>query len=536
MKIFALSLFLGIAFLQAQPRIAYRGILNAASQMPAGLPGGSIAQGAIFSIAGTRLGPSDMPIPATPPQTSLGGVSVTITQGSTIVNALPLTVSPVQITAIMPAGAPLGAASVQVTFNNARSNPMTVQITAAQFGIYTTAGFGNGPAVLTTVADDGTQTPVTLQTPAQPGQTVILSGTGLASAKPTAFVGGFQAAVLATSTSLGIDQLTFAIPNNAPPGCWTPLYIKHGTSVSNFATMAISADGSPCAEPDNVLASALINGGNIGLYAAARINTRHDFQVPTPRDSTVDMFGAYQAAEQQGSNNFNPMFSLPPVGSCTVYTFPGDLASDDAAIIPGMTPPTIGGLMAGAVALSSASKGPAIAVDSKVYPGMGGVQLAAAVPSLPLTNTSFLDPGALNLSIAGGNDIGAASLDDSAPLPFSWTNRDQIAGIDRSKPLAFAFTGGSAVADVVIAGEGVDLPTNSSTIFLCIGAPGSSAFTVPADVLANLAATRFRTVQSRSFLYVGQWNLAGANPVGAAGLDFSAFLPAFTTGKTIRIQ
>jgi hypothetical protein len=40
------------------PAINYRGVVNAASLMPQGLPGGGIAQGSIFIIFGRNLGPA----------------------------------------------------------------------------------------------------------------------------------------------------------------------------------------------------------------------------------------------------------------------------------------------------------------------------------------------------------------------------------------------------------------------------------------------------------------------------------------------
>ena len=53
----------GIAFGQnyGQPAIFDRGLVNSASFMAAGLPGGSIAQGSTFSIFGQNLGPSSSP-------------------------------------------------------------------------------------------------------------------------------------------------------------------------------------------------------------------------------------------------------------------------------------------------------------------------------------------------------------------------------------------------------------------------------------------------------------------------------------------
>ena len=339
------------------PLIAYRGLYNAASRMPPGLPGGAIARGSIFLITGTNLGPDITPDLGDPLQAKLGEVSVTVTQGSTTVNAIPLSLSSAGIGAIMPSNAPLGASSVRVIYKSVTSNPMPVRVVATQVGIYTANGAGNGPALAAIDKGDGTSTALTLQTPAYPGQTVYLSSTGLgAIASDTAlvpdpanltvatevFVGGVAASVSSKGRSgPGIDKIGFVVPDAAPLGCWTPVYIRTAaTNISNFATISLSADGSPCQEPNNVLSNALISGGNIGSYAAVRINVRHDAGVRTPRDATSDVLGAYEAREVAGPANFNPMFSLPPAGTCTGYTVVGDLIRNPLALIAGMTPPT----------------------------------------------------------------------------------------------------------------------------------------------------------------------------------------------------
>ncbi|MFN9298071.1 MAG: hypothetical protein ACK6DZ_10205 [Acidobacteriota bacterium] len=44
--------------LEGQPVVVYRGVLNAASLTPPGLPNGGIARGSVFSVFGTGLGPA----------------------------------------------------------------------------------------------------------------------------------------------------------------------------------------------------------------------------------------------------------------------------------------------------------------------------------------------------------------------------------------------------------------------------------------------------------------------------------------------
>src|SRR5215469_922280 len=148
----------------AQPYIYHKGVVNAASLMAPDLPGGAVAQGSIFSIYGTNLGPAaGATVSAFPLQTTFQNVSIQVFQGKTSVSALPIYVSATQINAIMPSNAPLGRVSVQVTYNagtsgcfgpgNApcygpTSNPAPVTVVANRFGIFAVKGGGFGPGIL----------------------------------------------------------------------------------------------------------------------------------------------------------------------------------------------------------------------------------------------------------------------------------------------------------------------------------------------------------------------------------------------------
>jgi hypothetical protein len=55
-------------------------------------------------------------------------VSIQVTQGDNVVNAIPIFVSPSQVNAIMPSNAPVGPASLELALNNARSNPVPVSV------------------------------------------------------------------------------------------------------------------------------------------------------------------------------------------------------------------------------------------------------------------------------------------------------------------------------------------------------------------------------------------------------------------------
>jgi uncharacterized protein (TIGR03437 family) len=547
------AILFGSALVKAQPFIYYRGVANAASYMAGGLPGGAIARGSAFSIFGSDLGPSSTPTLSFPLQTTLAGVSITVTQGSTTVNAIPIFLAPGQINAIMPSNAPTGSVSLRVTYNGLTSNPVPAKVVNSSVGIFSVNSQGAGPGILDNFVDSSTAPINSLQTPAKPGQVVILWGTGLGpvtfpdNVAPSAgslplltevFVGGVKADVQysgRTPCCAGIDQVVFTVPSQAPLGCWVPVYVRTGGSaVSNFVTLAISSDGSPCHDPGNSLAAALINGGKIGTYAATRFAVRHDVAVLSTLDASTDVLGAYQAREKLGPFNFNPMFSLPPAGACTAYSVVGDPSTDANAIVPGMTPPTGAALDSGSLRITGA-KGSKNA-QSNLLPGLMLGDLAGSISGLPLTNTTFLDPGGFMLSLAGGKDIGPASANFTVPPPFTWTNRDQVSPITRSSGFTVNWTGGDPNASVFVMGAGLDLPSNSTALFLCLAPPGAGSFTVPADLLANVPAPRPRLVQSKGVVYVGQWNLATPEKMQSSGLDFSAIVPAFVSGTTVSFR
>ena len=172
-------LALGAAVTHAQPFLFYRGIVNAASFAPPGLPNGSIARGSIFSIFGRDLGPTDSPPLAFPLQTTLGGVSVEVCQDGNCVAAIPLFVSPGQINAVMPSNAPLGEVSIRVTYNGQAGNFSPGTVAASSLGIFTVNSAGFGPGIVQNFLAQDNQPLNSAIATAKPGQVVTLWGTGL---------------------------------------------------------------------------------------------------------------------------------------------------------------------------------------------------------------------------------------------------------------------------------------------------------------------------------------------------------------------
>lgn len=545
------SLFQGApAALLGQPAVVYpRRVLNAASFASPGLPHGSIARGSVFSIFGAGIGPTSSPTLAFPLAITLGGVSIRVFQGTTSVNAIPVFVGPTQINAIMPSNAPLGRVSLQVTFNNFSSNPAPVTIVNSTFGIYTATGYGLGPGIL----QDNNLPGVPINAPsvaAMPGDTITLWGTGLGpvtfpdNLAPTAvslptqtevFVGGKPAAISYNGRApccSGSDQINFVVPADAPLGCWVPVFVRtEGRIVSNSVTMAISADGSPCSESSNPFAVAILSGGKLGVIDLRRSMVHDDFVTATPIDYTTDVSFLSFRQLNGGPYAFDPGLSLPPAGTCTVYTATGDLRAIRSVPI---IPTTKRRLDAGSTFTVT---GPSASRLITFYrpPGPDVAQLGKNIPGSGLRNSLLLVPGAYNISGKGGADVGPIQATVNNPPALTWTNQGQINTIDRTQPLTLTWTGATAGQPVQVFGGNADKPTNSGAAFLCVAPADATSFTVPPYILSNVPASNpLQRITSGGFLSVG----AGSGPstFSAGGLDAGVASVQSFAGKTVTFK
>ncbi len=514
--------------------------------MPQLLAGGAIAQGSVFSIFGANLGPAaGAQQPSYPLSTTLGGVTVIVSQGSTSVNAVPIYVSSSVINAIMPSTAPLGRNVVRVKVGNSPlSNPMTVVVGATAFGIYTANGTGIGPGILQNF-NSATDQPInSARGAAKPGQPIVLWGTGLGPVasdtatppignlptKAEVIVGGVSASIQysgRTPCCAGIDQIVFTVPSNAPQGCWVPVYVRTaGSVISNVVTMAITQDGSSC-----LLSSAtppFVTAGNYGAFLTLRAATHEDIGTR----SIVDVTGDYTAALAYQVGNsafpFHPVFSLPPDGTCTAYATKGDILRGDT--LPGAVPG--GKALDFGAGFSLTGPGGAkllqnILVESPLR------YLGGSITGNLFSNTLYLQPGSYQIGGTGGKDIGSFSASGTMPSAITWTNRDQTVNVDRGQPLTLTWTGAGLNDRIVIAGFGVDLPNDSTSMFGCVAPKGATSFTVPAAMLANLPPTRPNPLQSKSVIYVTDLSTSGSSVFTPPGLDMGVAMFLYATGKTV---
>ena len=526
------------------PFINGHGIRNAAGDYPPGLPDGAIAQGSLFTIYGTNLGPTTgVQVSAFPLQITFSGVSVTATQGSTTVNIIPVFVLSSQINAIMPSNTPLGQVSLQVTYNGKTGNYSPATVVAANFASFAVNGAGFGPGIVTNYVSASSQPVNAPSTTAAPGQLAILWGTGLGpvpddTVAPSAgnlastvevFVGGVSASVSYHGRSpccSGLDEIFFTVPANAPTGCYVPVIVLiNGTVVSNPVTMAIASKGAACSDSNNAVEQSFIAGESGGLIDLVRVNGTVTY-LGTTTVTTADYAQGFLFAPAAGPFYFQPMVSLPPQGSCTVYSADGQLQV--TAGLPGLTTPAAlldAGPQLGLATGSSTTTVPALVSGTlPIYLTTLGGNTSAFSSGL-----FFNPPAAVTVSAPGGSAAGAFSASVPTAAAIQWTNQSSLATtLDRTQPITVTWTASGATGGtVVIAGGNFDALDDASTLFLCAAPAAAGTFTVPALVQTNIPATRTTDTAPYGALSIGLIPLNSPTTFSTSGVQagFAAYTP-----------
>jgi uncharacterized protein (TIGR03118 family) len=231
--------------IQAAPAIGSNGVFNAASYQPGMAPGGFASiQGLNLSITTRSWGANDFVNGALP--TQLDNVSVTVDGKPAYVYF----VSPRQINFIAPADSTQGSVPVIVTNNGFRSAAVNAQLQEFSPGFFV---IQNGKYIVATHADGSLVGPASLlpslTTPARPGETITLYGTGFgptnpatdgqvlpapvrAATQPAVSIGGVAASVtFAGLTSAGLYQVNMQVPATLSGGD-APVIAQAGTGKS----------------------------------------------------------------------------------------------------------------------------------------------------------------------------------------------------------------------------------------------------------------------------------------------------------------
>jgi uncharacterized protein (TIGR03437 family) len=513
------------------------GVVNVASNIPPGLPNYAIAQGSLFAIYGSNLGPASLAV-ATPPlptTAGLAGTTITIGVNGTVVTApIYFTRSDV-VVAVMPSNTPTGNGNLILTYNGLRA-AAGVPIATTNFGIshalisFTDNGIGVTEIAAVTFGDYRSVTPTNT---AKPGDTLVLWGTGLGptpnggsdtdnppfgniGSAPQVFVGGVPSPSVsywgrAPGTIPGLDQINFVVPPNAPLGCNVSIQVQTSTPlvVSNGPVISLAAtDGATCSDPNQKVPSSYLSKSSVkAMFMGLQQNS---FICPPGANctsSTTSQAGAefFQFTPAQLASIAQSANAEPSFGSC--YT--GINAN------PGGNGPNPGTFLnAGTSVTLTPPSGNPLILASQALGVYGSAKSSTAIPS----GTWSLSNG------AGGSDIGPLNFSFPVPQQVTWTNTGAIYGgpVDRTNPLTVTWSGGDSNGYVDIQGFAQNAFGSYYIGFECTAPTSAGQFTVPSSILLAMPTGpgAFASIQVSTYSFPFSM---GPVPGFDAALDASTF-------------
>ena len=549
-----LTLAAGAAF--AQPSVVL--IVNAASSIRPGLPNAGIAEGAIFSIYGSNMGPT-VGVPATsfPLRTDFQGTSVKVTVGGTTVSAIIFFTRADQVNAGLPSTTPVGTGTLTVTYNGQTSAAVPIVVVRNNVGMFTVNSQGSGDGIVT----HADYSLVTASNAANSGEIVILWATGLGPvtfdetvAAPggdltnvplEVFIGGRTATILYRGRNAccsSLDQINVQIPQGVT-GCVVPLTLKIGNLVSNTVTMAVAPSGRQCTPTNSavsqsdltrILAKGSYSAGGVTLSRTTSISTSPGFPPVVPPSTTTTKTDGGAASFVKVSGNltglFNSQIDTTIYGSCVVTTFSGNYNP-----LAGLT---FQNLDAGAsIGVSGPNGNKTLLKQTAAGFTFYSATLGDGTPG------NYLDAGQYTITGPGGPDVGSFTARLTLPQPLVWTNQASITTVNRASGVTLTWSGGDPAGFVTISGSSFVLLSDGASVvgatFTCTARTSDGSFTVPAVVLLALPASGSISAGGVTITTPGSLSLTGSSaftPFTATGLDLAFASSVVTTSETVPYQ
>ena len=501
----------------AQPVVGQGGVLNAASFTRDGLPGDGIARGGMFVVFGQGMGPATLVQSAgIPLTTDLAGTSMTVTVGGTSVSPFMLFTSSGQLAAVMPSGTPTGVGSLTVTFGGQTSAPVTIKVVENAFGIFTRNQAGFGPAIVQNFVSASEAPLNVLNQAAQPGQAVILWGSGLGPIEgsdadfPPVGSLPYQVDVIIGGTIVvqpfyagrsaqfpGIDQVNFFLPEGIE-GCYVSVAVRVNGVISNHGSLAVSSAGKYCSGPlsaEQIMLAEQQGRLRVGAVTLSTFNNdglnleaeAAEYSLSLLNQSVLTFIGIETHAT--------------PVGSCMVWpTF------DDFFPVDPVDPTE---LVGGDITVTTPA-GTLLVVDSDNLP------------------EGFFPPGLVTVSAAAGPQVGAFEVSTTLAPPATLNAPAELSRVDRTQDLTLRWSGVDSTRDfVVILGRSEDQPGGVGRTFVCSADASAGQFTVPAQVAQSVPRTVADPASEDppGFLVVASVRKPSAGAAQAPSIDAGYFLP-----------
>jgi uncharacterized protein (TIGR03437 family) len=403
--------------------------------------------------------------------------------------ATPLTVTNAAtgaITFVVPSSIPLGGAELLYQIDDQPTQWTNVNVVQSSFEFFRISS--GGPAIAQTAAAEGAFSNVGLATPAQPGQTVLLTGSGLGYGSTVgATIGGVSAPVVyagAYPAQVGKDEVLLQIPSGIPDGCYVPVTFTYNqTTVST--TISKTSDGSPCKHPWQLSVSDMKTLDNGGTLTDGAINLSTQLSAVTStvasRNESANMnLGQITAGGIAAYFTPTPATSDP---GCTALTpsvglSPAFLNGSFSVLLPLPTLPDIGA----SVTLQSPTT--AITLTGVIDTGLYSQALPPPTDG-PLSNPPppVIAGGIWTWQSSGGRDLPASSFGFTLPAPIQLNGGAPISlrlGLDQTITWnGTAFDAGATVSVII---------NGTAALVTCTVPASKGMVTIPASLLSGYTA------------------------------------------------
>jgi uncharacterized protein (TIGR03437 family) len=404
--------------------------------------------------------------------TGTSTLSIRPAGSSTTIRLEALKSTPGSVTFVVPRNMPLGGAEIEYKVAGQPTAWTNVNVVAASFEFFR-IGSG-GPVIAQSVAPNGSLSPIGLTTPAQPGQTILLTGSGLGSG--TSFnvtVGGLAAPIVPTPSHRaqpGPDEILILVPAvpAVPDGCYVPLVLTYGLpgrEVAVTSTISKTSNGLPCVHPFQLSVADMktLDGG--GALTAGQIDMSTSLQAATSASASRDEIADVMLTQITAAG-IASYFAPGPSPGCVIDPVNAPGFAFDGIFDPGPV------LDLGALSLQNTASTLALSGGPFDY----SATLAQPTEG-PLTNppAPVIASGNWTWSSSGGKDLTASAFTFSLSAPFLLTggapvsfasNRDQTltwnaAAFDAGAVLTATLSGTASVT--------CSAPANSGTLTVPVG-------------------------------------------------------------------
>lgn len=386
------------------------------------------------------------------------------------------------VTFVVPAGVPLGGAELLYQIDNGPTQWTPVNVVQSSFAFFRNGL--SGQATAQAISPQGFASNVGLASPIQPGQTLLLAGSGLGyGSTVTATIGGVTAPVIyagASGTqSAGHDEIRIQVPAGVADGCYVPMALTYNKNIVT-TTIPVTSNGFACRHPWQLSLNDMKTLDSGGSLATGEITLNSQLSVVTATAGSRNETAYMQVSETDAATlagYFNP--PLFTTGCQVVNSNPAFLAVSAAFAVlgsPGPNPPDIGS----PIALTSPTTAISLLNSS---PGFGYYDTSALPAPVdgPLTNLPppAIAGGKWTLQSAGGKDIGAVIFNFALPSPIQLTGGVPVM-VDHTQDRTISWNGAGFDA-----GATVFINLSGNSLVTCIAPASAGTITIPAALLSG---------------------------------------------------